>query len=161
MKQRFIILFAIFILTDIPLRGFAGTPQTTTECLSESNHAKITGSPEGEGFDLRIQIDNAIIRYTNRCDDTECAKKNNYGNLSVVDALFDKVFTIYFENSEGNNRGIFYALPHTVKYQKNSRGYTAQYTGVYWGDDPRSTEPFKAFVKDPGIKLVCTQRNEL
>lgn len=161
MIKIFIILSTTFILTDIPVQVLAGTPQTKMECESESPHAKIFGSPEGEGFDLKIQIDNAIIHYTNMCDDTQCAKKNNYGKLVVVDALFDKVFTIYFENSDNNNRGIFYALPHTVKYQKNSRGYTAQYTGIYWGDDPRSSEPYKAFVKDPGIKFICTQHNEL
>ncbi len=161
MKKGFIILSVAWVLTEMPSQLFAGTPQTKMECISESNNAKISGSPEGEGFDLKIQIDNATIRYTNTCDGTQCATKYNYGNLVVVDALFNKVFTIYFENSENNNRGIFYALPNTVKYQKNSRGYTAQYTGIYWGDDPRSTEFYKAFVKDPGIKFVCSQQNEL
>lgn len=161
MKKLLIILSTVLVLTDMPLQLFAGTPQTKMECISESTHAKIFGTPEGEGFDLKIQIDNAIIRYTNICDGTQCAAKYNYGNLVVVDALFDNVFTIYFENSDNNNRGIFYALPNTVKYQKTSRGYTAQYMGIYWGDDPRSTEPYKAFVKAPGIKMVCSQHNEL
>ncbi len=161
MKKVLIILSTTWVLIGIPLQLSAGTPQTKMECVSESTHAKIFGSPEGEGFDLKIQIDDATIRYTNICDGTQCATKYNYGNLVVVDALFDKVFTIYFENSENNNRGIFYALPNTVKYQKNNRGYTAQYTGIYWGDDPRSTEFYKAFVKDPGIKFVCSQHNEL
>ena len=146
---------------NYPLHVLAGVPQTTMECKSESAHTTISGSPEGEGFDLKIKIDNAVIRYTNGCDGTQCLAKDNYGQLIVVDALFDKVFTIYFANSENNNRGIFYALPNTVKYQKNSRGYTAHYVGIYWGDDPRSTEPYKAFVKAPGIQLDCMQRNVL
>lgn len=161
MKRVLIILSAAWVLADIPLQSHAGTPQTKMECTSESTHAKISGLPEGEGFDLKIQIDDAIIRYTNLCDGTQCATKYNYGKLIVVDALFDKVFTIYFENSENNNRGIFYALPDTVKYKKNSRGYTVQYTGIYLGDDPRSAGFYKDFVKAPGIKFLCSQRNEL
>lgn len=161
MKINVCLIVSLLISTQFSGLALAGVPETTIKCKSASGHAIISGVPEGESFDLKIQIDNSIIRYTNRCDGTNCNQKDNYGNLSVVDALFDKVFTLYFVNSENNNRGIFYALPNTVKYHKNSRGYTAEYTGVYWGDDPRSNEPFKAFVKEPGIQLICTQKNQL
>lgn len=161
MKKINILLSAMCFLTCFPLPLFAGTPQTTIACTSESPRAKLVGSPQGEGFDLTLQIDNARIRYTNLCDGTSCTEKTNYGNVIVVDALFNKVFTLYFENTEHNNRGIFYALPNSVRYQKTARGYTAQYTGIYWGDDPRSTEPFKAFVKSPGIEMICSQKNIL
>ena len=32
---------------------------------------------------------------------------------------------------------------------------------MYFGDDPRSNEPFKAFVKAPGIEFTCKQENKL
>lgn len=159
--KKTLVIPTIFVTTLFPLYILAGTPTTTMDCKSKSGHATISGTPQGDSFDLKIKIDNAVIRYTDVCDDSICPKKENYGNLTVVDVLFDKVFTISFSNSETNNRGIFYALPNTVKYKKNSRGYTAQYQGIYWGDDPRSTEPFKEFVKDPGIELTCTQENKL
>lgn len=137
----------------------AGVPLTTLDC--KSANASISGRPYGEDFDLKIKIDNASIRYTNTCDDTNCPNKENYGSLTVVDALYDKVYTIYFANSEDNNRGIFYALPDTVKYRKTGRGYTAQFKGLYLGDDPRSKDLFKEFVKAPGITLECTQTSTL
>ena len=84
MKKVLIILSTTWVLIGIPLQLSAGTPQTKMECVSESTHAKIFGSPEGEGFDLKIQIDDATIRYTNICDGTQCATKYNYGNLVVV-----------------------------------------------------------------------------
>ncbi len=153
----------IFLLVSLltPLSLFAGVPQTTLQCQSASGNFSINGRPSGEDFDLIIKADNASIRYTNVCDDTTCPTKNNYGNLLVVDALYDHVFTIYFENNETNNRGEFYAMPNTVTYKKNNRGYTAQYKAIYLGDDPKSNQPFKEFVKSPGVLLTCTQQNEL
>ncbi len=161
MKRLLIALSLVGTAAFLTPYAQAGVPSMTLECKSPTGHATISGVPQGEYFDLKIQIDHSVIRYTDVCDDTECAKKNNYGNLTVVDALFNHVFTISFANSENNNRGIFYALPDTVRYKKNSRGYTAEYKAIYWGDDPRSNEPFKEFVKDPGIELSCTQKNEL
>lgn len=155
--HAFLSTFVFVFITSV----FAGTPQTIMECKSASGHASISGSPEGEIFDLKITIGKASIRYTDACDGSQCAPKENYGHLTVVDALYSRVFTIYFANTEGNNRGIFYALPNTVKYLKNERGYKAQYKAIYWGDDPRSNQPFKDFVSDPGIELACTQENKL
>jgi hypothetical protein len=160
-RKILVTLSIAFVVLNYSMYALAGTPQTTMECQSVSGNATITGFPEGEGFDLKIKVDNATIRYTNVCDDTECAQKDNYGMLTVVDALYNHVFTISFANSENNNRGMFYALPNTTKYKKNSRGYTAEYKGIYWGDDPRSNESFKAFVKDPGIEFNCKQENTL
>lgn len=160
-RKNLVILSMVFVLSNSNMPVIAGTPQTTMECKSASGHASISGFPEGEGFDLKIKVDNATIRYTNICDDSECDKKANYGMLSVVDALYNNVFTIYFADSDNNNRGIFYALPYTVKYKKNARGYTAEYRAIYWGDDPRSTDLYKAFVKDPGIEVTCKQQNQL
>ena len=159
MKKTLIIIAALAVTTSYSSLALAGVPLTTLDCKSKT--ASITGRPFGEDFDLKIKVDHAVIRYTNTCDGTECPVKENYGFLTVVDALYDKVYTIYFANSENNNRGEFYALPNTVKYQKNSRGYTAQFKGMYLGDDPRSNEPFKASVKFPGIELDCTQKSEL
>lgn len=156
--------FRIFIISAVAIYSsvaLAGTPTTTMQCVSSDKHASLTGTPGDEYFDLKIKIDNANIRYTNNCDDTSCKQSENYGNLVIVDALFNKVFTISFANNENNNRGIFYALPETVKYTKTQRGYNASYKGIYWGDDPRSNEPFKEFVKAPGIEFNCIQKNEL
>lgn len=110
---------------------------------------------------LKLQLVKQAFDTHDACDGSQCAPKENYGHLTVVDALYSRVFTIYFANTEGNNRGIFYALPNTVKYLKNERGYKAQYKAIYWGDDPRSNQPFKDFVSDPGIELACTQENKL
>jgi hypothetical protein len=159
-KISMIALSTIISLALSPLT-FAGVPQTIMKCQSASGHFTISGEPDGEGFDLSIQSDQAIIRYNNTCDDTTCPTKDNYGSLTVVDALFNNVFTISFANSEGNNRGFFYALPNTVHYIKNSRGYTAKYSGIYWGDDPKSTKPYKEFVSGSGVELQCTQENKL
>lgn len=152
---------AIAGLTLYPWLSLAGTPMTTIDCKSADNQTQFSGTPGGEYFDLKIKINNSEIRYTNYCDDVECNKNLNYGNITVVDALYDKVFTISFANNENNNRGIFYALPDTVKYEKTKRGYSATYKGIYLGDDPRSNEPFKASVPYPGISLFCKQKNEL
>lgn len=159
MKRIFILIYLLAALTPISL--FAGVPQTTLQCQSASGNFSIIGRPAGEDFDLTIKNGNAIIRYTNACTDASCQSKDNYGNLIVVDALYDHVFTIYFENNEANNRGEFYAMPNTVTYKKNDRGYTAQYKAIYLGDDPKSNEPFKESVNYPGILLVCAQQNQL
>ncbi len=148
-----------FVLSVVSACANAGTPLTTIEC--KSPNASLTGMPYGENYDIKIKIDNALIRYTNACDDTECATKDNYGFVSAVDALYHNVFTMYFENNERNNRGIFYALPATVKYKKTSRGYHAEFKGMYLGDDPRSQAPFKEWVKSPGIEMSCEQKSEL
>jgi hypothetical protein len=152
-------LFLFGLVASTPL--LAGVPQTTMDCKSTSGNFTISGYPEGEGFDLKLKSGDAVIRYTNMCDGTECPEKENYGNVTVVDALFNKVFTISFANSENNNRGMFYAIPNSVQYKKDSHGYHATYQGIYWGDDPTSKEAFKEFVKAPGISLSCTQKNEL
>lgn len=159
--RKLIIVAAAVLAFNCYSDVLAGVPQTIMDCKSPSGHAAITGYPMGEGYDLKIKVDNSLIRYTNVCDGTACSEKENYGDLYVVDAMYDKVFSIYFANTEHNNRGIFYALPDTVKYKKNSRGYTAQYKAIYFGDDPRSTEPFKESVKAPGIEFVCSQEEKL
>jgi hypothetical protein len=161
MNKLLILVAALLALNAYSAHVLAGVPQTTMDCKSASGHAAISGYPVGEGYDLKIKVDNAAIRYTNVCDGDVCPEKENYGDLYVVDAMYDKIFTIYFVNTEHNNRGIFYALPDSVKYKKNSRGYAAQYKAIYFGDDPRSTEPFKESVKAPGIELVCTQEDKL
>ena len=106
---------ALFITSSLlffSITSFSGTPMTTIECKSQKNNASFTGTPGGEYFDLKIKIDNSEIRYTDYCDNIECKKTDNYGNIVMVDALFNKVFTISLANNENNNRGIFYALPN-------------------------------------------------
>ncbi|OJV94329.1 MAG: hypothetical protein BGO43_08740 [Gammaproteobacteria bacterium 39-13] len=107
----------------------------------------------------------AVIRYVDICLDTECSKKEKYGDLFVVEALRNKVFTIYFVETldSGNNfifTGSFYALPNTVKYSKTTNGYRAEYKAIYDGADPRSNNSPKTFVKEP-IEVVCTHQEEL
>lgn len=155
-----------FVLIQAACTVFAGTPITTLECKSTTGNTTISGIPQGEGFDLKITTGKDSIRYVDACSDIECTKQEKQGTIDVVDALYHKVFTIYFGMpiagiTDPDFRGMFYALPDTVQYEKTSRGYNAQYKAIYWGVDPQSQEPVKAFVKEPGIELTCTQKNAL
>jgi hypothetical protein len=123
----------------------------------------ISGYPRGEGYDLKIKIDDHELRYVDACNDINCSKRDKQGDLYVVEALNKKVFTIYFTESFDGGvmfMGYFYALPETVKYTKTSHGYRAQYKAFYEGADPRSNSQPKAFVQNP-IDLTCTQQEEL
>ena len=151
----------VSILILMTSQTFAGVPQTTMNCKSLKGNFTVSGIPQGEGFDVSIRSNDAVIRYVDMCDDTNCAKSINFGSVYVVDALYNKVFTIYFSNNENNFRGIFYALPASVKYKNTDRGYVASYKAIYFGDDPLSKEIYKESVKSPGIELICTQKNEL
>jgi len=143
----------------------AGTPQLNLNCKSISGHTVIVGYPRGEGYDLKISVGDAVIRYVDICIDAECSKKEKHGDLFVVEALRNKVFTIYFvETFDTDNNfiftGSFYALPNTVKYSKTTNGYRAEYKAIYDVADPRSNNSPKAFVKEP-IEVVCTHQEEL
>ncbi len=106
-----------------------------------------------------------VIRYMDLCNDAECSKKEKHGDLFVVEALYNKVFTIYFAetfDASGNFifTGSFYALPNTIKYTKTKNGYRAEYKAIYDGAVPRSNNSPKTFVKEP-IEVVCTHQEEL
>ena len=142
---------------------YAGTPQLNLNCKAVTGNTIISGFPRGEGYDLRIKIDNATLRYVDICNDAECTKREKQGLLYVVEALHKKVFTIYFsEPFEGGEvfMGYFYALPDTVKYTKTNSGYRAQYNALYDGADPRSDTSPRTFMKEP-VLLTCTQNEEL
>lgn len=143
--------------------AFSGVPQLNLNCKSASGELMISGFPRGEGYDLKITMGKATLRYVDICNDAECSKREKQGLLYVVEALNKKVFTIYFsEPFDGGDlmMGYFYALPDSVKYTKTSRGYRAQYQALYDGADPRSDTSPRAFVNKP-IVLTCTQDEEL
>jgi hypothetical protein len=145
------------------LSGYAGTPQLNLNCKSVVGNATISGFPRGEGYDLKIKIDSATLRYVEICNDAKCTKQEKQGKLYVVEALNKKVFTIYFSEPYQENEimmGYFYALPDSVKYKKTSRGYRAQYQALYDGADPRSDTFPRTFVTKP-VRLICTQDEEL
>jgi hypothetical protein len=158
------IYISICFISFVSFCTYAGVPQLNLQCKSNSGHAAISGFPRGEGYDLKITVDNVTLRYVDICSDAECSSKEKQGDLFVVEALRHKVFTIYFVEPLDTNAnvimGYFYALPDTVKYIKTKNGYRAEYKALYDGADPRSKGSPKAFVKEP-IELMCTQQEEL
>ena len=155
--------FAIAIFS-LPL--YAGTPETTIDCNSQSGNITITGYDRmQEGFDIKIKMDASTLRYVDACNDVNCTKPEKNGDITIVEALNNKVFTISFSNKFVVTdtldvfMGYFYALPDTVKYKKAGEdGYEATYKGVYWGADPRSDTVPTAFVEKP-IEVMCTQKS--
>lgn len=161
--NKFIFILVNFILLNYALPLQAGVPQLNLDCKSVSGHMSISGFPRGEGYDLKIKMNNQVLRYVDICDDAYCTKREKQGDLYVVEALNKKVFTIYFVEPVENGElfmGYFYALPETVNYTKTTRGYKAQYRALYDGADPQSKTSPKAFVNTP-IELICEHQEEL
>lgn len=121
-------------------------------CNSETPKVQIYGFVPATGteFNLKVDIDGNVKQYVHGCADTHCAYTAHQGDLFVVNAIDKKVFTIAFGDT-----GVFYAIPATIKYKKDTKGYDAEYKAVYYGVDPRSMELPKNFVETP-IELTCT-----
>lgn len=161
--KKLIIILSSLIGANYSTFADAGVPQLNLDCKSALTHMVISGFPRGEGYDLKIKIDDHTLRYVDTCSDVHCLKRELQGNLYVVEALNKKVFTIYFVEPTTNGdlfMGYFYALPETVNYTKTSRGYRAEYKAIYDGADPSSDTSPKEFVKKP-IELICTHDEEL
>ncbi|QMT59170.1 hypothetical protein [Legionella sp. PC997] len=161
--RKLIIILVNLILVNYSVPLLAGVPQLNLDCKSLSEHMVISGYPRGEGYDLKIKINDHVLRYVDKCSDIYCSKREKYGDLYIVEALNKKVFTIYFVEPTENGElfmGYFYALPETVKYTKTTHGYRAQYIALYDGADPRSNTSPRAFVGNP-IKLTCIHQEEL
>lgn len=159
--MRILPQLVLLLLLTTPL--FAGTPKLNLNCKSLTGEMSISGFPRGEGYDLKITMDNSVLRYVDICVDAECSKTEKQGELFVVEALNKKVFTIYFVLPvEGGKMfmGQFYALPDTVRYTKTARGYKAEYKAIYDGADPRSKSIPKEYLKTPA-QLICLQQEEL
>ncbi len=65
------------LLCVISMHASAGTPLTTI--AYKSPYSTFGGKPYAEHYAIKIKINQAVIRYTNVCDNSECAVKDNYG----------------------------------------------------------------------------------
>ncbi|MCL9683701.1 hypothetical protein [Legionella maioricensis] len=156
---------SLLLFLEYSIPAIAGTPQLNLDCKSTSSpNMIISGYPRGEGYDLKIKMENATLSYIDKCKDPNCSNHEKQGNLFVVEALNKKVFTLYFVvNVDGVGdvfMGQFYALPDSVKYTQTPHGYRAQYKAIYDGADPRSKSDPKAYLSHP-IELSCSQQEEL
>lgn len=167
MRKLNVFIFSLaIVIFSIPL--YAGTPGTTIDCKSTSGKLTITGYDRmQEGFDIKIKMDSSTLRYVDACNDVNCTKHEQNGDITIVEALNNKVFTISFTNKFVVTdtldvfMGYFYALPDTVKYKKSGDdGYEATYKGIYWGADPRSDSVPPVFLDKP-VEVMCTQKSAI
>lgn len=159
-KRLFAITFILLLQTPTVL---AGTPQLNLDCKSASGKMSISGFPRGEGYDLKIRLNDAVLRFVDICNNEYCTKRIKQGDLFVVEDLNHKVFTIYFSQKIDNENvlmGTFYALPDTIVYTKTERGYRAKYKAIYDGTDPRKQKEIPAYMDKPE-ELTCSQTEEL
>ncbi|MFY7697941.1 MAG: hypothetical protein ACOVQX_03860 [Legionella sp.] len=145
---------------------WANAPELTIKCKGLSEPIVISGCPRGEGYDLSIKMNNYSLHYVNKCSDIHCLKRRLNGNIYVIDAVQQGVFSIFFsDHSPKNNasNGYMYAIPKTIQYVKMADGYHATFEAIYSGTDLSSNNHPKKMVNTP-IKLICNQRqiiNEL